>query len=195
MLAAHGLVKNDNSKLAAPEIKKLLDLVNESYRNIKFSVLPQILLELVIVEYCLDGKVATAPTPVVAVKTEEVKVEDKKQEVVFEEAKTEVVVEKEPVAAEVEVKTNSHGVLFNANKPEDFLHEFLMRLKQDNHSLAGVLRGCRLISINGSEVTFETRFKFHRDKLTEAKTSSILDKRASDILAENVHVVVNLVEK
>ena len=107
-----------------------------------------------------------------------------------EEVKVEEKVEQEPAEP-----SNHHGALFNANKLEAFLHEFLARLKHDNHSVAGVLRGCRLTNISDSEVTFETRFKFHRDKLTEAKTGSILDKRASEILAGNIHVVVNLIEK
>ena len=168
---------------------KLLEL-----DQIKFSVLPQIPVELVVVGWCLP--------PEAEVKDERLKIKEKEQIVVDQPRQTERPQQqpKEPIANHDERiakdETSPHGALFSpTSKPDNFLAAFLGRLKQDNHSIAGVLRGCKLVEIRPNEVVFETKFKFHRDKLMEAKTASVLDSRASELLAEKIKVVVNLTEK
>ncbi len=207
LMGRAGLTRDvfDIKDLAVSDVKKLLNLVNESYKNIKVSILPQLPLELVVAEFCIES-IKTEP-PVINVQKAVI-------EQVKEEVKVEVQVEKPAPAVEAKIENtpipqitvteevevvgseDHHGELFKASsKPESFYALFLSKVKSDNHSLAGILRGCRLVTIEGGSVQFETRFKFHRDKLTEGKTSSLLDMRASEILAEKVHVVVNLVEK
>ena len=182
----------ENSNLNQKEAVKLLTLVNESYRDIKFSVLPQIPLELVIVGFCLEETENIKP-----------KTEDKNEKI----GESSVVPKTNPPASGPESKiekpvfkiqhpASNAGEMFAENsKSDNFMAALLSALKQDNHSIAGILRGCRLIEIKEGKAIFETKYKFHKDKLSEAKTGSILDKRASEILAENIHVVVNLVSK
>ena len=85
--------------------------------------------------------------------------------------------------------------MFSANaKFDNFIQALITTVKKDNHSIAGILRGCRLVQISDGKVQFETKYKFHKDKLGEAKANSILDTRASEILKEKVHVVVSLTD-
>ena len=185
---------DDIPEFTTGQLKKLLNEVNECYGQIKFSVLPQIPVELVVVGWCLP--------PEAEVKDERLKIKEKEQIVVDQPRQTERPQQqpKEPIANHDERiakdETSPHGALFSpTSKPDNFLAAFLGRLKQDNHSIAGVLRGCKLVEIRPNEVVFETKFKFHRDKLMEAKTASVLDSRASELLAEKIKVVVNLTEK
>ncbi len=187
---------------------RLLELINESYKNIKLAVMPQLPLELVVVEWCVGGRIQNLES---GIKNKEKEIasdslsprnDKEEKQVVNSESNAEKKDEKpksEDKASKNEQQTNNenpHGVLFRANgKSEDFFATFLAALKHDNHSIAGILRGCRLVEISGSTVTFETKYKFHKDKLSEAKTRTVLDARASEILREDVHVVVNLLEK
>ena len=172
----------DIEGLNTSDLKRLLDMINESYRDIKFSVLPQIPLELVVVEWCLPQKV-----------------EDRKQKTDTEIQKTEdrkvnqSSVVQDPSSV---VRSQSSGGMFAENaKSDNFMAALLSAVKQDNHSIAGILRGCRLIEILDEKVQFETKYKFHRDKLNDPKTTAIIDKRASEILKRNIRVIVEMATK
>lgn len=193
LMASSGLATQDFDipKLQTSELKRLLDMVNKSYRDIKFSVLPQIPLELVVVEWCLTEQVQSLKFSFDPERRREGKVQNEDRD---EKKDKEVRVETKK--AEGSTGEKKHGDLFRENAlSEDFFQALIANVKRDNHSIAGILRGCRLLEISGDNVCFETKYKFHRDKLSEAKTASILDRRASEILHGKVHVVVNLVEK
>ncbi|KKQ96063.1 MAG: DNA polymerase III, subunit gamma and tau [Candidatus Levybacteria bacterium RIFCSPHIGHO2_02_FULL_39_36] len=162
------------------DLTKLLDMINQSYKDIKFSVLPQIPLELAAVGWCLQE-----------IKDERLKIKDKQGEVT----------EGEPISVQTKEESGEkpeerHGELFRENAlSQDFFAALIATVKRDNHSIAGILRGCKLTELNDTTARFETAYKFHKDKLNETKTRLILDKRSSEILNRNVNVIVNLVEK
>lgn len=170
--ALHDMLINGSSQFETSELKKLLDLVNKSYSDIKFSVLPQIPLELVVVEWCLAGRVQNQEQT----KREEKPVKTKNEELTTKNEK-------------------GHDMFAKNAKSDNFMAAFLSQVKKDNHSIAGVLRGCRLVGIEKDTVQFETKYKFHKDRLSDPKISTILDNRASEILKEKVRVVVNLTNK
>ena len=163
----HEMLLSGSSKFQAPELRELLNLVNNSYRDIKFSVLPQIPLELVVVEFCLKQRTEKPDNP------------------------SSVIGDQSSV-----ISSQSSSNMFSANaKSDNFMAALIAAVKKDNHSIAGILRGCRLTQISDGKVQFETKYKFHKDKLGEAKANSTLDMRASEILKEKVHVVVSLTTK
>src|SRR3989338_1831586 len=162
------------------DLTKLLHIINQSYKDIKFSVLPQIHLELAAVGWCLQE-----------IKDERLKIKDKQGEVT----------EGEPISVQTKEESGEkpeerHGELFRENAlSQDFFAALIATVNRDNHSIAGILRGCKLTELNDTTARFETAYKFHKDKLNETKTRLILDKRSSEILNRNVNVIVNLVEK
>ncbi len=190
----------DIPEFQTSELKKLLGLVNESYRDIKFSVLPQIPLELAAVEWCLDWKLKTQN---VKLKTDEESeeaepVQNEKVGENSKKAESGSKANEEPETKSEQRKANNgsgHGMFAGNARSDNFMAALLMAVKRDNHSIAGILRGCSLVKISDGKVQFETKYKFHKDKLGEAKANSILDMRASEILKEKVHVVVSLTEK
>lgn len=200
LLACAGIMDSTFDIPAFPSQNEMSDLVgrvNASYKDIKFSVLPQIPLELVVVGWCLENETQEQ----VAVRSS--KAEEKKEEIPQVASRKPQVEEKEtknenrtPTIDEQKPTSEKHGGMFRDNaKSHDFFAELLARVKSDNHSIAGILRGCRLIEIADGQAIFETKFKFHKDKLSESKARNVLDKRATEILRENIRVVVNLVEK
>ena len=66
------------------------------------------------------------------------------------------------------------------------------KVKSYNHSIAGVLRGCRVKSYDGKSLIIEAKFKFHRDKLSERKTLEVLGEACKEITKRNIKVEVLL---
>ncbi len=193
----------DIPEFSDQEVKELLESVNATYRDLKFAVLPQIPLELVAVDYCLAKGISNNEEGIRSEKKEEVKKEEVRQEEKVESTtgkdelskpqETPVVHEQKSVPPEpMRSEQNDSDLFVKSSKPEVFLAAFLTTLKRDNHSIAGILRGCRLVEIRDGEVIFETKYKFHKDKLNEAKIREVLDRRASELLTEQVRVIVNL---
>lgn len=75
-----------------------------------------------------------------------------------------------------------------------FLDELIAKVKPYNHSVAGLLRGCHLKSLNGKRVEIETGFKFHKEKLEDKKTKELLEKVASELLNKNVKINISFRE-
>lgn len=73
-----------------------------------------------------------------------------------------------------------------------FWKNFILKVKDYNHTLAGVLRGCKLASFDRKHLIIETAYTFHRERLDEGKTKDILDKIASDLTGNPVQVKVEL---
>jgi DNA polymerase-3 subunit gamma/tau len=188
-------------ELEETEIKQLLKMVNDSYRDIKYSVLPQIPLELVVVEWCVGEQDQKSKLPDFAERREagksqieEIKIESTDSGKSINESLSPPEKEAVPSQTNNEEQKKKHDDMFSENAVStNFFISLISLVKQDNHSIAGILRGCKLISIHDGKVHFETKYKFHKDRLNEAKVRSILDKRASELLKENVQVVVNLV--
>lgn len=180
----------DFAELEIGDAQNLLSKLNESYRDIKFSVLPQLPLELVVIGWCLESQ-----------KTEDGPPTQQLQKPQQPEPSQSEIANSDPrpfdsAQGRLATSEKDHGALFNVNsKPDSFLVALIDNVKRDNHSIAGILRGCTVGELKGDSVVLETKYKFHKDRLSEAKVSEILDLRAGDILREKVHVVVNLMEK
>ena len=66
------------------------------------------------------------------------------------------------------------------------------KVKTYNHSIAGVLRGCRLKSYDNKTLLIETNFKFHKDKLSEDKAQEILGNALKEVTRKNVKIEIML---
>jgi hypothetical protein len=104
--------------------------------------------------------------------------------------------QKKDLVTDEKGERQDHGKLFRKDGlSQDFFSALIDTVKKDNHSIAGILRGCKLVDIGEDVVRFETAFKFHSDKLNEPKIRDILDKRTSEILKKKVRVVVDIKAK
>jgi DNA polymerase-3 subunit gamma/tau len=172
--------KVKSSKLEIVEIKVLIELLSKAISELKYAVLPQIPLELVIVEWGLSaqGPVGLYPHPTSSVAPLPAGARWGS-----------------PASATLRVDeapkiTQQNMAGYNEN---DALWTALIdKVKTYNHSIAGVLRGCRIKSYDGKSLTIETNFKFHKDKLSEKKTQEILQEACREITRKNVKIEVEL---
>jgi DNA polymerase-3 subunit gamma/tau len=197
------------TNLTVVELEELIGLLHESYRQLKYAVIPQLPLELVVAKWCVRGKQQIAndksqedeglvvgeakkaeKKEIKEEKSEKNLIEEKKEENLFVQ-KSEEIVQEKPNENE-----KDFGELFDPNSlTVNFFTTLIDRVKKDNHSIAGVLRGCSLIEIGKEKVIIAAKYKFHKDKLMEPKTRKILDTRASEILRNNIVVEIVLKEK
>ena len=204
-------------EMTISDLEQLIDLLQESYRQLKYAVIPQLPLELVVAKWCvgstsqISNDKSQEDKGLVAEKVTEKKTIEDKSEEKLDNQKTEqkeslVETKKEEESLDIkkseEVKEKpkedekDFGELFDPNSlTENFFVTLIDRVKKDNHSIAGVLRGCTLVEIGKEKVIIAAKYKFHKDKLSENKTRKILDTRASEILRNNVVVEIVLKEK
>ncbi|MDP2585591.1 MAG: DNA polymerase III subunit gamma/tau, partial [Candidatus Levybacteria bacterium] len=176
----------DNTKLEIFEIKKLIELLSEAKSELKYAVLPQIPLELVIVEWSLQEKINT---DLDTDKRRSVQRESASKSALIKEQTT--VIEKDVVADKPSVVVTQQDI--SKYSENDALWNALIdKVKTHNHSIAGVLRGCKIKSYDNKVLLLETNFKFHKDKLSEIKAREILDNSLREVTKKNVKIEVEL---
>jgi DNA polymerase III gamma/tau subunit len=75
---------------------------------------------------------------------------------------------------------------------EEFWTCIIANIKQHNHTLAGVLRGCMIKSFDRKQLVIETAYTFHREKLDNGQTKEVLEKICRDLTGNPVSVTVEL---
>jgi len=185
----------DDSKLEISEMKKLIELLSEAKSELKYAVLPQIPLELVIVEWGMPaeeknpalsnrGPVPTFPpesSPSTSSQVRAAGVPSSRatpQPTTSSAKKDTINITQQDIS-----KYNENDALWNA---------LIDKVKTYNHSIAGVLRGCTIKNYDGKKLLLETNFKFHKDKLSERKTEEILEKACKEVTRKNVKIEIVL---
>lgn len=92
-----------------------------------------------------------------------------------------------------ENENNKHGkIILEKPKTNDFWQNLIEGVKQHNHSIAGVLRGCNLVSVDDKKIVIETSFKFHKEKLDEPKIREIIENTTEEIGNKKLVLSVNI---
>jgi hypothetical protein len=73
-----------------------------------------------------------------------------------------------------------------------FWKQIISEMKNHNHTIAGVLRGCVLKSFDKKLLIIQTNYKFHKERLDDAKTREALIKICKLLTGKEVEVKVEL---
>ena len=158
------------AKLEMQDLKRLIELLSKAFSELKYAVLPQLPLELAIVEWGLQTRINA-----------DANAESTQNSTSFSDKKI----------SNTPIVSTQQGIA-NYNSNDALFHALIDKVKTYNHSIAGVLRGCRIKSYDGNSLTVEAKFKFHKDKLSEKKTQEILEKACHEITKKNVKIEVEL---
>lgn len=71
----------------------------------------------------------------------------------------------------------------------------LNAVKPYNHSLCGILRGCRIKEITDSTIILETYYQFHKDSVEKPSQKAIVEKVIAEICGKEYHIKCLLAEK
>ena len=103
------------------------------------------------------------------------------------------------VPEEVSIAPPSTGVkslgLLTYDRLVEHWPDVIAAAKPTNHSIAGVLRSARPLSVEGSVVSIEAFYPFHQEKLSEPSVRSLLSTLLKQLFGENVTVEVVLGKK
>lgn len=162
-----------SSKLEIEELKRLIELLSKAHSELKYAILPQLPLELAIVEWGLQAEPADGAL------------------VANENSRENFVSSPHPNILPKVTQQNitgysENGALWTA---------LIDKVKAYNHSIAGVLRGCSIKSYDGKSLIIEANFKFHKDKLSEPKTHEILENTIKEVTKKEIEVSVVLKQK
>jgi DNA polymerase III subunit gamma/tau len=178
----------EETAFSIDELRELIEVFNKAYLDTKYSVIVQLPFEIALINWSQKKAVVRD--------AEEVKIVDvstaSTQKVEVKKAEPEKVVEKKVESREPVAEHKQPKLL---DKNDAFWNEVIEKMKSHNHTLAGVLRGAHLQSIENGEIVVETGFNFHKEKLTESKTLRVLEEVCSQIAGKNMSVSVILKEK
>lgn len=153
--------KGENAWTAA-ELQKVMSLLVESWNEYKTALIPSLPLELAVVTYCEQ--------------TDTVKI-------AYQQPQKPFVQPVAPVSAADERATDP-----SAQPVMDHWDEILIALKPHNHSIVGVLRSCRPLSVTDGILTIESPYKFHAERLSEQRTQTLLAEVVSHVVGLDVRI-------
>src|SRR3989344_2554681 len=167
--------------LSIEDIRMLMDLLTNAYSKLKYSVLPQLPLEIAIIEWSTQHQ-SSVTLPHTA-----------------GDARNDLLQSRQNPRSLSERRQSEKKNFENKSKsafssPSDgqsnntLWHELINKVKSQNHSIAGVLRGCSLKSYNEKKFVIEARFKFHKEKLDEKKSKEIIEKALFQIGGKRIPV-------
>src|SRR6185369_7360756 len=171
------------SAFSLDEIKELVEIFSKAYGEIKFAVLPQLPLELAIIEYCgsrnYTEQDAEPSKSFVHTSEKGVTVSGLRKEVGDIKKKEALYGVPKPSAKEEAPEVNHTKVeLMHASPNGEVTHEWMdafwkqmiSEMKQYNHTIAGLLRGCSVRSFDKKSLIIQTNYKFHKERLDDMKT-------------------------
>ena len=182
-----------NSKLTIEELKRLIELLAKANGELKYAVLPQIPLELAIVEWGIQENGALVAHENSLARSSRDQYNSTKE---FKmRAGENFVSSPRPLGNKVNQNVSpkiAQQDIAKYNENDALWTALIDKVKTYNHSIAGVLRGCSIKSYDGKSLIIEAKFKFHRDKLSEKKTQDVLEKVLHEVTKKNIKVEVLL---
>ena len=84
----------------------------------------------------------------------------------------------------------------NGDITEEWLAAFwknvLAEMKKYNHTIAGVLRSCKIAKYSKKQLVIEAAYKFHKERLDEMKTRDALIKACKTLTGNDIEIEVKL---
>jgi len=164
---------------------ELFDLFNKSVEELRNATIPQLPLEIAVVEATIDSD-STANEEVEVDGNKDTHIEDKrsvKEEITVQEkteinvkSKTDQKTEKKEQAKMKKVVANSKNKDKTLKKLQEGWSRFLKELKQKNNSLELFFRKAKPIEIDEDLLTIEFAFRFHKQKVEEKKYRSVVEE-------------------
>lgn len=166
---------------------KLLEKVIKVSVELKSEFIQQLPLEIAIVEICSAASPSVMQNQSFLTTSSKFNIQKNRQADVK-------VDDKKPVAA-------SEKINFTDSQIQEKWNEVLAKVKQYNHSLSFILRVCQQRGLSGNQLCLAFKYKFHKDRVSEAQIKNIIEKVLRDVYGvqiliqavvdENIEVAAN----
>lgn len=183
---------DDNLNFSREEILFLINLFTKAYSELRFAVIPQLPLEMAVIEWSevSDKKEEISDKGEEKSNKKEV-ISDKEGEEELSESKQEA--KGEPVTSHLSHIT-SNTANFTLDDVLSKWPEILEKVKPLNHSVQAFLRATRPMACQDGYLILEVFYKFHKDQLEKDQCRKIFEKVASEVLGSEIKMKCNLSE-
>lgn len=171
------------------KLQHVIRKLTQAYGELRLSPIPQLPLELAIVELCSRGEVTSDPR---SINSGLARPADAKAVAGKQETEKEKPSEKLPAVSSKPLVSTG---LITSEKLIEHWRDVIEAVKGENTSLAGVLRSTRPKGVAGGIVTIEAFYSFHKDKLSEPKSKELVGATLKKLFGENVKVEIVLGKK
>ncbi|MDO8503477.1 MAG: DNA polymerase III subunit gamma/tau [bacterium] len=181
LLAKLGVSDSDRDKgleLETGDIKRLIELFSRASLALPTAVIPQLPLELVVIQWCEDGKL---------------EVGSGKQDEEAGSEKVEKENQKSSIPHQSEATPTSHVSPPTSNL-EEMWREIMRRTKEKNHSIEALLRATRPTEIEGNVLKIEVFYQFHKERIESDPYRKIIEDVVVEVLGKPARIVCFLSE-
>lgn len=196
-------------ELPFEDLQILFSLLREAISQMKQTVISELPLELAIVSYTYGQQEQFKSSVASQIPDEEITMRrdttrdlsDLRKQVGHMRKQDALVSQtpKEKPVAKIESVNNSADLLSHDGSGKvtsvwlaDFWKAFIVKVREHNHTISGVLRGCSLTSFDKKVLIISTAYVFHKDRLSEPRTLLALEKAAGDLTGNPVTVRIEL---
>src|SRR5262249_48647947 len=139
-------------------------------------------------------KISAAPVPIPVSKSTDGKptLDTMKKEVQTIKVKNILHPVKEEPKKEPEVTHEQRSIPPKHDMNASIMENLIYKTKSYNHSVAAVLRSCKIAQLDDKEIVIETPYKFHKERLDDKQTREILEKAVKEITGKDQKIKVEL---
>jgi len=175
-----------NLQITPVQFVALIDLLMKRATQIKSAPLPQLPLEMALVEWCKNTDDADFYTDVAD--HADKKVEKKAEPVIKKEE-----FEKKSITQKVKELVHK-AEPFGVNEVHSCWNNFIQKIEVQYPSLSFILKMSHLLSVSDNTLKLGVGFGFHRDKLMEKRCQSALENILSELLTTKAKLEIVVVE-
>lgn len=192
------------SQWPLPVLQRAIGHFTRAFEEMRYSPIPQLPIELAIVDFCAGEQIhITQPEVVPVAKTKQSVTQPKEASapvvpVGISNQTTDTSVNTtstQPVSNVRTVTPNDSLGLLTLEKLIEHWPDFIAAMKTEYHSIAGVLRSSRPKAVAGGIVTIEAFYKFHQEKLADMHSRQVLSDTLKKLFGEKVRVEIVLGNK
>ncbi len=190
-------IAQQSKKVDMDWLVKSTNILLEAHKNIRSSFIPQLPIEIAIVEICSLGDDSVLIDKVDVEPPEDSKdsVSSKNTSDNFGEGgekknkieNKEKNVEKAKYKEEIEIKVVEKPAL-SLKKIEAKWDKFLKESKDLNHSLTALLTLCKLVGVEGNFMILEVFYPFHKERLESTRTRKLIEGLSEAVYGTNLSV-------
>lgn len=191
--------QSSSSSFTLEEIRELVELLSRSYLDTKLAVLQQLPIELAIIEYCgFSG--STQPVRIEDPDENSVKGLRKKINNIVKtnalnssaskinQEETKKTKDDEPAVNLM----NGSGNELTSEWLDLFWKNIISEMKSYNHTIAGLLRGCKIKSYDKKNLIIEAAYKFHKERLDDMKAKAELSRICKLLTGKEIAIAIEL---
>ena len=159
--------KMENGEWRMEELVKLIEILAKTYGEVKHAVLPQLPLEIAIVEWGMRSPLGDSSSLATELAKSDLtsNIHSSRSSKSSSLANESLRLASPDTGSPRQNQNDDFPPQAGIFDEKNVLKQLIELVKPYNHSVAGVLRGCTLKSFDGKDLMIETGYKFHKERL------------------------------